>query len=75
MSDDAPWQKYPLSDWSICGMNHYHVSGARFLFVSMVKGQVCITEEGADDSYIWERLANKALSSERKYELVKPPER
>jgi hypothetical protein len=61
VSDGVPWQNSPLSDWSICGMNHYHVKGERFLFVSLVKDGICITEEGKDDQYLWNRLWHKAV--------------
>ena len=54
------WKEGPLAEWSICGMNHYHVSGEKFLFVSMVKDGRCITEEGKDDVYLWNRLIHKA---------------
>jgi len=57
-----PWQKSPLDEWAICGMNHYHVDDERFLFVSMVKDGRCITEEGLDDEYLWNRLCHKAWS-------------
>ena len=60
MSDKCPWQIAPLSEWSIVGMNHYHINGERFLFVSMQKGGRCITEEGKDDEYLWNRLYHKA---------------
>ena len=53
-----PWNMMP--DWSIVGMNHYHVAGERFLFVSMQKGGRCITEEGKDDEYLWNRLFHKS---------------
>jgi len=55
-----PWQEKPLSEWAICGMNHYHVGGERFLFVSMVKDGKCITEEGKDDEHLWSRIRIKA---------------
>jgi hypothetical protein len=55
-----PWQQRPLDSWSIVGMNHYHVAGKRFLFVAMTKDGVCITEEGLDDQYLWNRLWHKA---------------
>jgi len=32
-----------------------------FLFVSMVKNGKCITEEGKDDEYLWNRLWWKAM--------------
>jgi hypothetical protein len=57
-----PWQQGPLDQWAICGMNHYHVAGKRYLFVSMTKGGKCITEEGADDEYLWNRLWHKAVA-------------
>ena len=57
-----PWMQGGLSAWAICGMNHYHVAGERFLFVSMVKDGKCITEEGKDDVYLWNRLIHKSES-------------
>ena len=50
----------PLDEWAIVGMNHYHVAGERFLFVAMTKDGKCITEEGLDDEYLWNRLWHKA---------------
>ena len=61
---EYPWQSGVLKNWSICGMNHYHVNGVRFLFVSMTKDGLCITEEGKDDEYIWNRLWHKATDAE-----------
>jgi hypothetical protein len=55
----APWQTSTLADWSIVGMNHYHVNGERRLFVAMVKDGTCIKEEGPDDDYLWNRLHHK----------------
>lgn len=55
-----PWQKGALKNWSICGMNHYHVDGERLLFVSMVRDGVCITEEGKVDEFLWNRLRHQA---------------
>ena len=57
-----PWMMRPLDEWSICGMNHYHLSGQKRLFVSMTKDGRCITEEGTDDQYLWNRLWRKATS-------------
>ena len=51
-----PWLYGPLRDWSIVGMNHYHVADKRFIFVSMEKDGRCIKEEGPDDEYLWNRL-------------------
>ena len=60
MSYMSPWNVPPLNEWSICGMNHYHQNGNRYLFVSMVKDGRCITEEGEDNEYLWNRLWHKA---------------
>lgn len=64
MSDKAPWQKRaPLDEWSIVGMNHYRDrNGERLLYVSMVKDGRCITEEGKDDEYLWNKLWHKATA-------------
>lgn len=53
----------PLNEWDIVAMHHYHVKGQRFLFVGMMKGTACITEEGADDVYVWNRLWKKAVDA------------
>lgn len=63
-----PWNITPLDEWSIVGMNHYHVNGERRLFVAMIKGDRCIVEEGADDEYLWNRLCHKAWASDAKEE-------
>lgn len=55
-----PWAMAPLNEWAIVGMNHYHINGERFLFVAMTKDGQCITEEGRDDMYLWNRLWHKA---------------
>jgi hypothetical protein len=55
-----PWQQGYLKEWSIVGMNHYHVDGERRLFVAMVKDDICIKEEGKDTDLIWRRLEHKA---------------
>jgi len=54
---DLPWQKPPLNEWAICGMNHYHQNGERRIFVSMTKDGQCITQEGKDSGIIWNDLA------------------
>jgi hypothetical protein len=59
-----PWKIKPLDQWSIVGMNHYHVDDQRRLFVAMTKDGRCITEEGADDQYLWNRLCHKARAAE-----------
>ena len=56
----VPWKMKPLDEWSIVGMNHYHVDGQRHLFVSMQKDGRCITEEGLDHEYLWTRLWHRA---------------
>ena len=56
---NAPWQRGPLNEWAIVGMNHYHVNGERHLFVAMVKDGKCINEEGLDDEYLWNRLCHQ----------------
>lgn len=56
-----PWMMQPLDEFSIVGMNHYHVDGGKRLFVSMTLGDRCITEEGKDDKYLWNRLWHKAV--------------
>lgn len=56
-----PWMTGYLKDFSIVGMNHYHVNGGRYVFVAMAQGSKLIKEEGKDDVYLWNRLANKAL--------------
>jgi hypothetical protein len=61
-----PWQDGLLASWSIVGMNHYLLSGKRCLFVAMTKNGRCITEEGSDDEYLWNRLWHKAYDIEKK---------
>ena len=60
----APWKQKPLDEWAIVGMNHYHRDGERYLFVAMTKAGRCITEEGRDDEYLWNRLWHKATKEE-----------
>lgn len=64
MSEFEAWQRGPLADWSIVGMNHYHVNGQRHLFVAMTKNGKCIQTEGLDDQYIWNRLAHQVWAIE-----------
>lgn len=56
----VPWQHPDLADWSIVGMNHYHITGTRFLFVAMMRGDRCIKAEGADSDGLWEQLRRRA---------------
>lgn len=67
-----PWKMKPLDEWSIVGMNHYHVDGQKRLFVAMTKGGRCIVEEGADDQYLWNRLCHKAWDSEKAQQRPRP---
>jgi len=57
---NMPWQHGILQDWSICGMNHYRLNGEKLIFVSMAKDGKCITEEGRDNEFLWNRLWHKA---------------
>lgn len=57
---EYPWQKPPLDQWAICGMNHYHINGKKRLFVSMTKDGKCITSEGEDNFVVWNNLALQA---------------
>ena len=57
-----PWKMAPLDEWSIVGMNHYHVGKERRLFVAMTNGDRCIVEEGPDDAFLWNRLWHKAVA-------------
>lgn len=61
------WQAAFLKDWSIVGMNHYHVKGEKLLFVAMTNGNKCITAEGKDDEKIWEQLNKKAIEKDNEY--------
>lgn len=61
---NSPWKNGSLKEWSIVGMNHYHVAGKKFLFVAMEKDGRLIKEEGSDDEYLWNRLWHKAEQSQ-----------
>ena len=62
----APWLLPPLNEWAIVGMNHYHVDGKRYLFVSMEKDGRCIKAEGNDDPFIWRKLLQLTTNGQRK---------
>jgi hypothetical protein len=62
---NLPWRKTELYEWSICGMNHYHVDGQRYLFVSLCKDGRCIKAEGFDDDEIWNILIEQAKAEGR----------
>ncbi len=58
-----PFTDEIISSWSICGMNHYHVEGERYLFVSLVKDGRCVTHEGlVSDTLFWAKLRMKAAN-------------
>lgn len=59
-----PWLGGRLKDWAICGMNHYHANGERFLFVAMTMDGKCITAEGKDDWSLWNSLQLQAWDAE-----------
>ncbi len=63
---DLPWKNSVLEDWSIVGMNHYHLEGQRRLFVSMAKGGRCIKAEGPDDTQVWDELVAKATDEDNR---------
>ncbi len=60
MKNDLPWNKPTLKDWSIVGMNHYHVKGEKNLFCAMTKDQECIKAEGTNEIKVFEELEKKA---------------
>lgn len=41
-------------------MCHYRINGQRMIRVTMAKDGACITEEGPDDPYLWNRLWARA---------------
>jgi hypothetical protein len=58
-----PWHDPVFAGWSIVGMNHYHVSGERRLFVAMTRENCCIKVEGRDDGRLWNALRAKAAAA------------
>ena len=67
VSDDfgGRYSQSLLKEWDIVGMNHYYVSGEKFLFVAMQKDGKLIKEEGKEDKYFWDRLWHKASQNSR----------
>ena len=55
-----PWKESLLDQWSISSMYHYYAGDKKFLYVSMVRDDKCITVDGEDDKYLWNRLWHKA---------------
>jgi len=55
-----PWNRSELIGWSIVGMNHYHINGARYLFCAMTKDGKCITAESGVEHEVFNELARKA---------------
>lgn len=63
MSDTVtvvPWKHDVLREWSIVGMNHYHVKGVKHLYVALVKGPDYIKAEGLDTKAVWDDLIAQA---------------
>lgn len=59
-----PWQAVELDGWSVIALNHFHVNGARYLYVAMNNGMgKCIVEQGTEDDFLWQRLRQKAQIS------------
>jgi hypothetical protein len=58
-----PWNSPELREWSIVGCNHYRVKGRRHLYVSMTRGDVCITAEHEDDDTVFAMLRVKAAAA------------
>ena len=59
----APWHRPELKDWSIVGMNHYHLGGIQRLYVAMIwRTRLCITVEGPDGPEVWNELARQAAA-------------
>jgi len=59
-NSQLPWQKPPLNQWVIVGMNHYRLKGKRHLFVAMSKDNRLIQAEGQNESALFKKLANLA---------------
>lgn len=55
-----PWNYHPLDEWSIVGMNHYHVDGVRHLFVAMSKGSRIIKAESSQEMDVFDSLMKQA---------------
>ena len=60
LKEEMPWNSLFKDGWRICGMNHYNLKGKPHLFVSMTKGNLCITSESEDENSIWSDLKAKA---------------
>jgi len=56
-----PWLLAPLNEWSIVGMNHYHIDEAKMIFVAMAKDGRVIKAEGMDNQNIWAALQGQAI--------------
>jgi hypothetical protein len=59
---ELPWNEPTLSEWMICGMNHYRLGGERRLFVSMTRAELCIMSEGPDEEEVFRELSIKATA-------------
>lgn len=62
MDQELPWNKKPLDEWDIVGMNHYHIKGEKYLFCAMTKdkNKKCIKEEGKNEREVFKELREKA---------------
>lgn len=59
-----PWHRPALIGWLIVGMNHYHINGAKRLYVAMTwQGRYLIKAEGADEPELWDDLVLQALAT------------
>jgi hypothetical protein len=63
---NLPWLSDALKHWSIVGMNHYFLSGQRYIFVAMEDQGRCIKAEGLDDETIWAQLEILARVQDRR---------
>ena len=61
----SPWLTPPLDQWSIVGMNHYHLANHKSLFVAMARGGSCIQAEGPREDRVWKSLRQKAAEAVR----------
>lgn len=68
-----PWVVPVFRDWSIVGMNHYRFHGERCLYVSMTRGNICITREGPNDLHVWQSLESDARAWNLRFDLGSVP--
>ena len=62
-----PWERWPLNEWHIIGMNHYFQGkgSSRQLYVAMRNDNLAISAEGAADgtfaAQVWAELSVRAV--------------